>query len=252
MPLPLEGPRPLSPLEREAVDLVFEDSIDPCDVYLTVLPVIEHAVGSTAASYAEGQIKINRSKFLHTDALNIKSRRAKTDIFKLANMSYLSRVIHECTHHWQSVHNKYTNRGPYENAPHKFSWEELQTLRFMKAQHKLGPLNPGSEHPPEPHELLNEQHASAAQVYFVIAWQLEHSSDHLVNLTFRSTEEDRVGPVERYYRIHAIPHAKTFKPDVPFDLCDPVPPGRRVSRECAMDIANDFNVFLKDLRRWGG
>ena len=33
MPLPLEGPRPLSPLEREAVELVFEDSLDRCDVY---------------------------------------------------------------------------------------------------------------------------------------------------------------------------------------------------------------------------
>ena len=36
MPLPLEGPRPLSPLEREAFRLVFWDSLDPCDVYVAV------------------------------------------------------------------------------------------------------------------------------------------------------------------------------------------------------------------------
>lgn len=37
MPLAMEGPRPLSPLELEAFRLVFWDSIDPCDVYVAVI-----------------------------------------------------------------------------------------------------------------------------------------------------------------------------------------------------------------------
>ena len=252
MGLQVQGPRPLSPLERASVELVFEDSIDPCDVYITVLENLEHTVVGAAASYSNGGIKVNGLKFEDTDGLDINSTLENTDKFKPPNMSYLSRVIHECTHHWQSVHNQYTDRGPYENAPYHFSWEELQELTFIKAKHKLGPLNKGAEHPPEGHELLKEQYASMAQVYFVIAWQLKHSSDRLVNLTFGLHGERRVGPVERYYRIRDIPYADSVNPVPPVNLCDPLPPGRRVSRDCAMDIANDFNVFLRDLRRWGG
>ena len=99
MGLEVQGPRPLSPLEREAVDLVFDGSIDPCDVHLTVMEYIQHTVQNVAADYIKGGIiRIGRSKFLHTDALDINSTLENTDKFKPANMNYLCRVIHEwCT-----------------------------------------------------------------------------------------------------------------------------------------------------------
>lgn len=251
MRLAMEGPRPLSPLEREAVELVFWDSIDPCDVHVTVVEGLIVGEKEVAARYGEGGIIfINRSKFPYTDALDINSRRTNTDKFKPANMNYLCRVIHECAHHWQSIYKKYEERGPYKPAPYDFSWEELQTLTFRKDQHDVV-LPESKERLPEPHELRKEQYASAAQVYFVIAWQLRHSSNSLVNLTTHGSREKIVGPVYRYHEIDAIPHADSTKPDVPFNLCDPVPPGRRVSRECAGHLSYHFGPYLVDLRSGG-
>ena len=253
MPLPLEGPRPLSPLEREAVELVFWDSIDPCNVYLTVLPVITvQGKSKRTASYSSGQITIDRSKFPYTDALGIKSRRAKTDIFKPGNMKYLSTLIHECTHHWQSTYGRYKWSGVDEKLRSHFTLKELTELHPLN--HKWeDERNPHYKEDPNKQDILNllkEQHASAAQVYFVIAWQLEYSSDSLVDLTTSSGEPD-VGRVERYHRIDDIKFARRDDPNPPDD-CNAAPPGRRVSRDCAMSIANDFNVFLDELRLWGG
>ena len=203
MPLEVQGPRPLSPLERDAVKLVFWDSIDPCDFYLTVLEDIEHTVPGTVATTTDGGgIKIKGPAFTDTDALDINSTRTNVDIFKPANMNYLSRVIHECTHHWQGVHEKYEWRGPGGVAtPYGFSWQELQTLKFLREQNQYI-LEP-EKFPEEHHELLKEQHVSAAQVYFVIEWQLRYQpkgSD--VNLTSQSpNSEDNVVPVDRFHDI---------------------------------------------------
>ena len=240
MPLPLEGPRPLSPLEREAFRLVFWDSIDPCDVYVTVIEKIEHTVKNAVATYSNGGIKFGRSRFPYTDALNIDSTLANTDIFKPGNMNYLSRLIHEATHHWQSVYKKYDWRGPPDTGVYYFSKKELETLKFIKEEHP--DLREPHKFKEEYDELLKEQHASAAQVYFVIAWQLEYSSDRLVNLTMGSDRERRVGPVHRYYEIAAIPTAHPH---------DPVPPGRWVSRGDAEGLSNHFSAYLVDLRSGG-
>ena len=213
MPLELQGPRPLSPLEREAVRLVFWDSIDPCDVYLTVL---EHLDGDAAAYRGNGNIRISKANFSYADALNIDSTRATTDIFKPANMNYLSRLIHECTHHWQGVHKKYI----ISDGQYGFTQKQLQTLDLMK-----------------------EQHASAAQVYFLIEWQLEHSSDPLVNLTYwNSSGGKSVGPTVRYREIEKLPNPSGQ-------------PGPWVSRKTAEDLSNHFESYLDDLRsggRWDG
>ncbi len=242
MPLTMEGPRPLSPLEREAFRLVFWDSIDPCDVYVIVVEDIEHTVPGTAADYGGGRIRISRSKFPYTDALGIDSTLANTDIFKPGNMNYLSRLIHECTHHWQSIYKKYTWRGPSDakSAPYGFSWKELQILAFIRDQNTY--LQDPEKFPEAHHELLKEQHASAAQVYFIIQWQLEHSSDPLVNLTYAwGGPDERVGPVERYSEIS--------------DRAVRGQSGPWVSRADARGLSSHFNAYLVDLRsggRWAG
>ena len=250
MPLPLEGPRPLSPLEREAFRLVFWDSIDPCDVYVSVFN--DSSKGS-AYYGGNGHIEINRARFPHTDALGVNSTLDHTDKFKPANMSCLSRMVHECAHHWQSEYGKHKWRGPGNTGLYYFAKKELETLNFIKVEHP--DLKDAQEFDAEYDELLSEQHASAAQVYFVIQWQLEYSSDRLVDLTFGGDEERRVGPVHRYYEIAAIPHAHPFDPVPPDDSCDAAPPGRRLSRGCAKRLSDDFLPYLVDLRsggRWAG
>ena len=236
MPLAMEGPRPLSPLEREAFRLVFWDSIDPWDISLTVVEPLEielerHAlldinkrVGNqfrplssiqpqeiidrikqpppieqqlppierhpatfkrsvqVASTYdGDGKIRINRSVFPHTDALNINSTRTDTQIFKPANMHYLSTLIHECTHYWQEVYGRHTF---YKNF-YDFTQDQLLKRDVP--------------------ELSANQHASAAQVYFLIAWQLEYRpKGSNVNLTSRSPDpEHNVGPVDRFRNIDA-------------------------------------------------
>ena len=215
MPLAMEGTRVLSPLERDAVKLVFKDAIDPWDISLTVVESLEielerHAlldinkrVGNqfrplssiqpqeiidrikqpppieqqlppierqpatfnqsvqAASTYdGDGKIRISRSAFPHTDALNINSTRADTTIFKPANMHYLSTLIHECTHYWQEVYGRHTF---YKNF---YDFTRYQLLKR------------------DVPELSANQHASAVQIYFLIEWQLAHrpkGSD--VNLT---------------------------------------------------------------------
>ena len=129
MPLPLAENRVLSPLERDAVKLVFQNAIDPWDISLTVVesipreghglqdmipridnqfrplssiprqeiidllkqkPTIEQQLppkplpqeikpllGEVASTYdGNGKIRINRSAFPHTEALNINSTRS--------------------------------------------------------------------------------------------------------------------------------------------------------------------------------
>ena len=234
MPLAMEGTRVLSPLERDAVKLVFKDAIDPWDISLTVVesipweghglqdinprignqfrplssiprqeiidllkqkPTIEQQLppkslpqeikpplGEVASTYdGDGKIRISRSAFPHTDALNINSTRADTNIFKPTNMHYLSTLIHECTHYWQAVYGRHTF---YTNF-YDFTQDQLLKRDVP--------------------ELSANQHASAVQVYFLIEWQLEHQpKGSNVNLTSRSPNPElNVGPVDRFRNIDA-------------------------------------------------
>ena len=245
MPLEVQEPRPLSPLEREAVELVFWDSLDPCDVYLRV---IDDPKVHNGGNRDDGNIWINKYVFPYADALNIDSTLANTDILKPGNMKYLSTLIHECTHSWQHAYKRYTDRGPEDPVPYDFSWDELQTLKFMKEKHP--DLGKPYESLGKQHELLKEQYASAAQVYFLIAWQLKYSSNSLVNLTSAGVGAV-LGRVERYHKIAAIPTAHPLDPVPSDDSCKAAPPGRRVSRGCASRLSSHFNVYLVDLRSGG-
>ncbi len=237
MGLKVQGPRPLSPLEQEAVKLVFRESLDPCgDVYLTVL---EHLDGHAGENRGFGNIRISKAKFSRTGDLNIDSTSANTKILKSANIQYLSTLIHECTHQWQWNYERYLDAPSDVKLPYDFAREELQAMKFLKKYHK-NLDKPGQF--PEKAEFMKEQHASIAQVYFMIAWQLKHlpkGSD--VNLSYEGP--DRVGLANRYHEIRKL---------------DDDNDGRLfVSRDIAEDLAHHFSAYLVELRsggreQWGG
>lgn len=233
MALEVQEARPLSPLERAAVKLVFEDSLDPCDVYVIVHANLGGNAGSAGGS---GQINISKASYQRTDALDIDSTVSIPKALKPENIAYLSTVVHESAHHWESNNQKYTHRGPYEPVPYDFSWEELQTLKFRKDQHDV--VLPESQKPlPEPHDVRKEQHASMAQVYFTIAWQLEHLPDGSdVDLTPRTNSRNGVGPTHRYHRIQAIDDGE----------------GRLVvTNKFAKTLKGEFSVFIEELQAGG-
>ena len=230
MPLPLEGPRPLSPLEQEAFRLVFWDSIDPCDVYVTVFDDIYKEGGYYSGA---GSIQINRSKFLDAN-LHMNSTHTNTDILKPANIRCLSTLIHECTHHWQWTHKRYQWSGPGDvKTLYAFTRNELTEVPPSR---KWWDQNPWPNKDLDMLNLLKEQHAAAAQVYFVIKWQLEHlpeGSD--VNLSYKKL--NRVGTVDRYHEIRKRDN------DNDGQLI--------VSRDIAEDLTHHFSAYLVDLRSGG-
>lgn len=249
MGLQVQGPRSLSPLEREAVDLVFEGSLDPCgDVYLTVF---EHLGGDAGKHRGFGDIRISKQKFWRTDALKINSTSANTKILQPGNIQYLSTLIHECTHQWQWNYDRYLWSGPVNEIPYIFTLKELTELHPLK--HKWDDeRNPRyKEDPNNPNKkgilnLLKEQHASAAQVYFMIKWQLKYLPEGSnVNLSHRRAPKN---PPPNYvgsaHRFDEIPKLDGDKDGQLF-----------VSRGIAEDLADHFKWFLYELRsggRWAG
>ena len=225
-----QGPRPLSRLEADAVDTVFKGRISLSNIELEILesidpeeqgwryinletdnsPILEVSTEqqgrlkptmfgkikkpmvAVSAYYGNGKIKINGSAFPHTQALNINSTRRyidltdkrgeQTDLFGPGNMHYLSTLIHECIHYWQEQFDRHASRGFNKSPIYHFNSEQLK-------QRDVPDLSP-------------EQHASAAQVYFLIEWQLEQHKGHDVNLTSRSEDsQHNVGPVDRFHNI---------------------------------------------------
>lgn len=203
MPLTLAVNRVLSPIEREAIELVFKDpgdpenksAIDPEYIRLTIVESLEPKgtlpwaalKRKVASTYdGDGLIRISRSAFPYTDLTESSSRVDKdTDEFKPGNMHYLSTLIHQCTHYWQDLYGRHGPpvhhvNAPYQSTDFQFAYEQLKKRDVP--------------------DLSSEQHASAAQVYFLIAWQLH---DRLgtpdVNLTSQSEDaEHNVGPVDRF------------------------------------------------------
>lgn len=254
MSLEVQGARDLSPLETEVVYSVFKESVLASELQLEVvnslglggrgatdpeaglkevlLGEIKQLPAKSTSDYdGNGKITISKSAFPHTQALNERSTHyslgngGHTDLFRPGNMHYLSALIHECAHHWQGKYNRHTDsrlgRGAYD-------FTERQLIK---------------ENVPD---FSSEQHASAAQVYFVIAWQLRHrpwprpitaeTRGPNVDLTSKPLDSDRsVGPVHHYDRISSIPHTN----------------GRRiVSNLAAKGMRNTFHEYLREL--WDG
>ena len=195
MPLEVQGPRQLSPLEDEVITFVFE-RLPPPGVKRTIivqdilLKIVEN-IPFAVSTYRNGLITISKSALPHTQALNQNSTREhvypsdgtfqRTDPFSPGNMHYLSTLIHGCAHHWQEKYNLNRDPGHDWDPPYDFSQEELRNL-----------------------DLFSEQHASAAQIYFLIAWQLRYRpspgfEEKYLDLTSQSPDRSKnVGPVDRY------------------------------------------------------
>ena len=239
MPLEVQGPRSLSRLERDAVNLVFQKSIDPRAISLRI---VEPEAGLKAAQFGEvkqllpaprisgydgdGLIWIQRSAFPYAQALNERSTRyflgdgGHTEPFSAGNMHYLSTLIHECVHHWQESYGVCTDPEDHKNPLYDFTHAQLQQR-----------------------DLSGKQHASAGQVNFLIAWQLRYKLGPIVegqrtpaNVDLTTKSPNRVGPADRYNRIDLIGHRN----------------GRRiVTGKAAIDIWRDFTEYRDILKAKG-
>ena len=180
MPLVVQNRRVLSPLEKDAINLVFDGAIDPDDLTVEVPNQIIIAGDGVAGSYGgNGEVRISRLKHSYAEDLHIFTTVDDVDLTVPNNIKYLATLVHEAGHHWQWGRQQYTNRIPEYN----FDDDVLESTDFV----------------------CKEQHASVGQVYFIVKWQLHHDHDP-INLTTEGFLDKRVGPVNRYHQIAAIPH----------------------------------------------
>ena len=261
MSLEVQGPRDLSPLEKAAIYTVFggvrtieleqyEPVISPLELQLEVVPSVgglkEGLEGATtwgAARQVEvdstyhindtngkGIITMSRSAFPRTDNLHGDSRPSKRKNLTPANIHYLSTFVYQCTRYWQW---KYGARDtPVRDSGPAYHFTKKQL------KEKTRP------------DLKAERHASATQVYFVIAWSINHTPWRWierngkeerefddVNLTGGPPDsEHSVGPVDRYERIADIPYKD----------------GRRmVSYTLAESLEHDFESHISALKNVG-
>ncbi len=251
--LEVQGPRGLSPLEMKAVELVFHRPA-PAGVKLTeivqeiqleivdnILQITKPWLRKVPSTYGNGLITISKSAFPYTQALNKDSTfdwvdltlefrdRKRTDRFRPGNMHYLSTLIFECAHHWQKKYDLHADPGAPTNPPYNFDRKLLKDLR-----------------------LYSYQHASAAQIYFLIFWQVAHRRalrpglivEHpekvpFVDLTSQSLDSSKnVGPVDRYIEMLVdFPHTK----------------GQRIlNREEVETVLSDFVDYTRNLWDRGG
>ena len=227
--LRVHGPRRLSPLEKDAVRLVFGNSGSFTDVKIRDKIRIQFVweidgQPKWRGSQGDGLIKISIKNHPYTDFLNHSSTRGTVDIFKPGNMEYLNTFIHECTHWWQEDNDRYQYSASGGLERYNFDFDELQDLTFPD----------------------KEAHASAAGTWFVIGWQLEYKDvevEPMINLT-ASPVAHRVGTVNRYSVIRDIPNAPSNSEYS----------GRWVPRESeeelsAEDLSSHFTTVLEELRR---
>ena len=146
-------------------------------------------------------------------------------------------------HHWQKVNERHDFRAPRgaKDAPAGLTLKQLVRLKFIRDENEY--IQDPEKFEEEYDELFSEQHATAAQIYFLIKWQLKYSTDPLVNLSYANTSDGgRVGPVERYKEIEKFYEEIKKLPGSP-------PPGPWVPRDFAKGLKTHFRVFLNDLRR---
>lgn len=178
MPLQVQAQRLLSPLETDAIQLVFGNTVDVLD--MTVIVPDQVGGGDNGSYSGHGIIKISRQKHQFAEDLDINSTVNNVDLTVPNNIKYLATLIHETGHHWQWLHQRYRNRVP----EYEFDNEVLENTNFV----------------------CKEQHASVGQVYFILKWQLHHGHDP-INLTNTNLSlADNVGNVDRYEPIADIPH----------------------------------------------
>ena len=241
MGLRLHGPRKLSNLERAAINLVFgaypetgegrETIFDRLTI--SIVRRIKHAQDDNVnGDYGNNHIRISINTHPCTDYMRSSSALGNTKILKPGNMQYLNTFIHEATHHWQSVNERYQWAGPAEPRT-RYDFTEKELTESPPAKHKLEDENLFFKEDPNNKDILNlwkEQHASAAATWFVIGWQLKYASNY-VDLTTKYGAS--VGTVDRYEEIRKIKHGKDR---------------RWVTKDTAIMLASAFDIVLAELR----
>ena len=193
------------------------------------------ATVDVAAYDGSGKIRISRSAFPHTQALNenstdefvdpIVEESERTNPFSPWNMHYLSTLIHECAHYWQEKYGRHTDRG--QPPFYRFTTERLKKR--------------------DTPDLAARQHASAVQIAFLIEWQLHYRKGSNVYLMSRSKNPElNVGPVDRFHRIDYfilnLKHPNILHREIPHDV-------RTLTNQQARKlIGNYFGWLLVELR----
>ena len=151
------GLRALSPLETEALNLIFKGTINADQFELTMDPTIKGR-GSFGGLNEEGKFDVR----IHPDfyaGLDGNSSLANTEVLDPDIIKALGIFIHESTHAWQFTYKAFRRPAPLRTPPpgggdyYGFNTFELATLQLGK-----------------------EQHASAVQAYFHIFWQLKRGA----------------------------------------------------------------------------
>ena len=232
MPLAMEGTRVLSPLERDAVKLVFKDAIDPWDISLTVVESIPWE--------GHGLQDINPRIGNQFRPLSSIPRQEIIDLLKqkptIEQQLPPKPLPQDIKPPLERVASTYDGNGKIRINRSAFPHTDALSINSTRADTKV--FKPANMHylstlihecthywqevygrhtfyknfydftrdqllKRDVPELSANQHASAVQVYFLIDWQLAHrpkGSD--VNLTSQAkSAKDNVGPVDRFHKI---------------------------------------------------
>ncbi len=160
--LQTEAPRPLSPLEAEAINFMFQGSINPAELRIQITHM-----NTGRGSYNHSQKLIRVSEDLYDAAgLSANSTASAANVLSPAVIDYLSTVVHEAMHSWGREY------GGFDGYRVSLNGKVVYGFNFDQ----LGAL-----------DLAREQSASAVASAFILKWQLDHGAEviHLDFVNFR-------------------------------------------------------------------
>ena len=150
------GLRTLSLLESSAIESEFGSGIDTAGLE------IEFAALEAERGTYDGVTMTIDLALSNAAGVNVDSTVDNTDILSTAVIDYLSSVVHEAAHLWQSHHLLYLavspTRGLASNGDRYYNFDTFELTNRL---------------------LGNEQHASAVQVYFIANWQISHGAEQI-------------------------------------------------------------------------
>ena len=130
MPLVEQRRHRLSPLERYAVDLVFDGAVDPGELWIEIPEIYKVGGQKVAGDGGDiGKIKLSRSSFADAEDLDMLTEVDDIDKTRPNNIKYLSTLVHEAGHYWQERRNRYRERIPF----YEFSDNVLPRVNFQHA-----------------------------------------------------------------------------------------------------------------------
>ena len=180
--LQTEPPRDLSDLEAEAINFMFEGSINPAGLQIQIVPDL-----GGRGSYNHDKKLISVRQDLYDAAGVSPDSTASTDIvLSPAVIDYLSTVVHEAMHHWSRTYGGFDGYRFIE-----VNGERIVTYGFNFAQ--LAALDLG-----------REQSASAVAGAFILKWQLHHGAE-VIDLAFDNLGRFRFnGPANDIRNPHGL------------------------------------------------